>query len=103
MVEGIDTCYFVRRMLQEMFKVKDVVIKCFTDNKSVCQNIHSTKLISEKRLRMDLASVKESVSTGDISVSWIQTSNQISDCLTKAGSDFHQLIDILKPGKSINN
>ena len=103
LVDGIDTCYFVRSMLQEMFKVKDVVIKCFTDNKSVCQNIHSTKLISEKRLRMDLASVKESVSTGDISVSCIQTSNQISDCLTKAGSDFHRLIDILRTGKGLNN
>ena len=102
LVEGIDACYFVRSMLQEMFKVKDVIIRCFTDNKSVCQNIHSTKLISEKRLRMDLASVKESVSTGDISVSWIQTSNQISDCLTKAGSDFHRLIDVLRTGQGLN-
>ena len=98
LVEGLDACYFVRSILQEMFKVQDIKIKCFTDNKSLCQNIHSTKLISEKRLRMDLASIKESVSTGDISVSWVQTSNQISDCLTKAGADFHRLIEFLKTG-----
>ena len=53
LVEGLDACYFVRSILQEMFKVKDIKIKCFTDNKSLCQNIHSTKLISEKRLLMD--------------------------------------------------
>jgi len=52
LVEGLDACYFVRSMLQEMFRVKDIPIKCFTDNKSLCQNIHSTKLISEKRLRL---------------------------------------------------
>ena len=98
LVEGLDACYFVRSILQEMFKVQDIKIKCFTDNKSLCQNIHSTKLISEKRLHMDLASIKESVSTGDISVSWVQTSNQISDCLTKAGADFHRLIEFLKTG-----
>lgn len=101
LVDGVDACYFVRSILQEMFKVKDIKIKCFTDNKSLCQNIHSTKLISEKRLRMDLASIKESVSTGDISVQWVQTSNQISDCLTKAGADFHRLIELLKSGSGL--
>ena len=47
---------------------------------------------------MNLGSIKESVSTGDISVSWVKTSNQISDCLTKAGVDFHPLIELLKTG-----
>ena len=98
---GLDACYFVRSFLHEMFKVKDIMIKCFTDNKSLCQNIHSTKLISEKRLRMDLTSIKESVSTCDISVTWLQTSNQISDCLTKAGADFHGLIELLKTGSGL--
>jgi transposase InsO family protein len=98
LVEGLDACYFVRSMLQEMFRVKDIPIKCFTDNKSLCQNIHSTKLLSEKRLRMDLASIKESVCTGDITVTWVHTSSQIADCLTKTGADFHRLIDILKTG-----
>ena len=98
LVEGLDACYFVRSMLQEMFRVKDIPIKCFTDNKSLCQNIHSTKLISEKRLRLDLASIKESVCMGDITVTWVHTSSQIADCLTKTGADFHRLIDILKTG-----
>ena len=104
LVEGLDACYFVRSILHEMYNVKagqNIMIKCYTDNKSLCQNIHSTKLISEKRLRMDLASIKESVSAGDISVTWVQTSNQISDCLTKAGADFHRLIEVLKTGKGL--
>ena len=99
LVEGLDACYFVRSTLHEMFSATDgqcIMIKCYTDNKSLCQNINSTKLISEKRLRMDLASIKESVSAGDISVTWVQTSNQISDCLTKDAADFHRLIEILK-------
>lgn len=104
LAEGLDACYFVRSILHEMINVKaghEILIKCFTDNKSLSQNIHSTKLISEKRLRLDLASIKESVSEGDVSVTWIKTCNQISDCLTKAGADFHRLIDILRSGNGL--
>ncbi|VDI35393.1 Hypothetical predicted protein [Mytilus galloprovincialis] len=102
LVDGLDACYFVRSILQEMIKLnagESIPINCFTDNKSLCQNIHSTKLISEKRLCLDLASIKESVSLGDITVTWIKTSSQISDCLTKAGADFHPLIKVLSTGK----
>ncbi|CAC5410126.1 unnamed protein product [Mytilus coruscus] len=102
LVEGLDACYFVRSILQEMIKLnagESIPIKCFTDNKSLCQNIYSTKLISEKWLCLDLASIKESVSLGDITVTWIKTSSQISDCLTKAGADFHPLIKVLCTGK----
>ena len=99
LVEGLDACYFIKSILCEMFLVKEVIIRCFSDNKSLCQNVHSTKLISEKRLRMDLASIKESVSSGDISVTWVPNNHQISDCLTKAGADFHRLIEVLKSGE----
>ncbi len=84
LVEGIDAALYLRSILQEIIPCSvPVPIICMTDNKSLCQNIHSTKLVSEKRLRLDLASIKESVSTGDIQVKWIQASRQISDCLTK--------------------
>ncbi|CAG2236150.1 unnamed protein product [Mytilus edulis] len=102
LVDGLDACNFVRSILQEMIKLnarESIPIKCFTDNKFLCQNIHSTKLISEKRLCLDLASFKESVSLSDITVTWIKSSCQISDCLTKAGADFHPLIKVLSTGK----
>lgn len=104
LVEGLDACYFVRSILQEMIQVKEengIPIKCYTDNKSLSENIHSTKLISEKRLRLDLASIKESVNIGDIEVIWVRTSKQISDCLTKAGADFRNLVEVLSGGNGL--
>ena len=104
LVEGLDACYFVKSILQEMIKVKHehrISIKCYTDNKSLSENIHSTKLISEKRLRLDLASIKESVNAGDIEVVWVRTSKQISDCLTKAGADFRNLVEVLSGGNGL--
>ena len=104
LVEGLDACYFVKSILQEMIKVKNehrIPIKCYTDNKSLSENIHSTKLISEKRLRLDLASIKESVNVGDIEVIWVRTSKQISDCLTKAGADFRNLVEVLSGGNGL--
>ena len=62
LVEGLDACYFVRSILHEMLDVKSgqyITIKCYTDNKSLCQNIHSTKLISGKPLRIDFTSIKK--------------------------------------------
>ena len=49
---------------------------------------------------MDLASIKESVDVGDVTVTWVQTSDQIADCLTKTGADFNRLIEVLKSGGS---
>lgn len=38
LVEGLDVCYFVRSIIREMFQVKDIVIKCFNDNKSLSKH-----------------------------------------------------------------
>ena len=100
LIEGLNECYYIRSILAEMIPKTEqsVHIECFIDNKSLCQNIHSTKLISEKRLRLDIASIKESVNRGDVTISWIGTDKQIADCLTKAGADYHRLIEVLRTG-----
>lgn len=88
LVEGLGVCYYVKSILQEIFNLEtkqSIPFKCYTDNESLCQNIHSTKLISEKRLRLDLANVEQRVDQGDVFVTWIKTSCQISDCMTKIG------------------
>ena len=58
--------------------------KLFLDNKSLVQSVYSTTLVSEKRLRVDLAAIQQTVERREATLKWISSKEQIADCLTKA-------------------
>lgn len=104
MVDGLDTAYYVGSFLTEILHKKvnynNVPINCYIDNRSLCENLHSTKSVSEKRLRIDIAAIKEMMHRGEISkVKWVESSSQLSDCLTKKGASCKKLITVLKSGR----
>ena len=66
LVDGLEVVCFVRSILHEMINGLIIPITCFTYNKSLSQNIHSTKFIYLRNVY--LASIKESVSLGDGSI-----------------------------------
>ena len=63
-------------MLSEiLFQVHDknvIPICSFVDNHSLVENVHSTKNVSEKRLRIDLAALKELVQDGHVTMKWVK-------------------------------
>ena len=62
--------------------------------------IHSTKSVEDKRLRIDIASLKELVTTGEVnSVRWCPGALQLADCMTKKGAKADELMNILRTGK----
>ena len=68
-------------------------IEAYVDNKSLIDAWKSTKFVTDKRLRIDISSVKEMISNKQIKkVDWIPTNKQLANCLTKQGSTFDQLI-----------
>ncbi|CAL4154397.1 unnamed protein product, partial [Meganyctiphanes norvegica] len=70
--------------------------KCFIDNKSLWENAHSTKGVSERRLRIDIAAIKEMLERKEISaIKWVETSHQLSDCFTKKGVHLNIFIYII--------
>ena len=56
--EGLDDAMFQQSTLNEIIR-KSIPIDAYIDNKSVVEAIHSTKLVDDRRLRIDLASIKE--------------------------------------------
>ena len=49
-----------------------------------------------KRLsRIDMAAIEEMVEKKQISVSWVGTSGQLADCLTKRGTSTEKLREVL--------
>lgn len=103
LVESLDAAFYLGHLLSEILfnnqKQNKIPIVVFIDNKSLYENIHSTKTVSEKRLRIDIAGIKEMVQKKEIdSVKWVDTTSQISDSLTKRGAACNKLLQVLQTG-----
>ncbi|CAB3976891.1 Hypothetical predicted protein [Paramuricea clavata] len=65
MVDGIDLGIFLATLFCDLYYgVADstlLPIKCITDCKSFCDAIKSNKLVTEKRLRLELSAIKENI------------------------------------------
>ena len=94
--EGADAGVLTAAMIQEVFqlpKLPDVL--CKTDNASLVETLNSNNLVSDRRLRVDVARLKEMRSEKEICIEWIRGSDQVSDCLTKAGASSEIPRDLL--------
>ena len=63
---------------------KTISIKCFVDNSDLVEAIKSTKLVADKRLRIEIANMKEMLNKREISsVTWLNSNDQLANYLTK--------------------
>lgn len=90
MVDGIDEGLAIRGFLDELLFASNPndkpshVTTCFCDAMSLVANTTVTcPRQTEKRLTVDLLSVREQVENGFIQVRWIPTDTQLADALTK--------------------
>ena len=98
MLDAIDTCIWIGTMLEEICgeSIETTIVR--TDNKSLYEAVHSTTAVEEKRLRVELAAIRESIRKKDIKVEWVKTTKQLADCLTKQGADSKKMRDALEEG-----
>ena len=65
------------------FRKIPIILK--TDCKSLLENITTSSLVANKRLRIDIAALKEMMERKDIQENeWIPSKDQVADRLTKA-------------------
>ena len=71
----------------------------FIDNKPFIDNLRSTKSVTKKRLRIDLASIKQIVEKKEVvKVQWINHKLQLADVFTKKGVNSETLRGVLETG-----
>ena len=102
LVNGLEEAICLRAIICNMFNIhpREIPIEAIIDNKNLHSIIYSTKLISEKRLRIDTATIKEMLSQGEVNkITWKQTLFQIAYCLTKKGASCDYLFNIINTGK----
>ena len=74
-----------------------VPITLVTDNESLANAVRTTTSVEEKRLRIDIAALREMTSSGEIhEVKWVPTEHQLADCLTKQGAKIDHLLSLIK-------
>ena len=100
--KAVDMAYYIGSILSQVLMKSSenkIPIKLIVDNKSLFDNVHSTKNVAERRLRIDLALLKELVSDRCLTVCWTESSNQIADALTKRGVNPANILSLIERGK----
>lgn len=83
-----------------VFKIRTanqiLYIKCVTDRRALHDVVNSSITLTEKRLKIELFVMRESLEKeGSYSVAWVNSNDQLPDCLTKEGGSPEKLCDIL--------
>lgn len=103
MSDGIDNAIFLATLFSELTTgsagLNALPLICVTDNHSLFDALKSTKQVTEKRLRLDISSIKELIQNKTIKeVLWSDTKAQLADCLTKKGASALMLLKALSEG-----
>ena len=65
---------------------------------SLTEAVYSAKAVEEKRLRVDMAALGESIRRKEIAVYWVDTKNQLADVVTKPIVNNQKFMDTLQCG-----
>ena len=94
--EGADAGFYVSSLVQEIFNLPSFPsVKCFTDNRSLTDTLVTTRVITDRRLRVDVARLREMVAEKEIDVAWVNGRSQVADALTKRGASSASLVEVL--------
>ena len=104
MVDLTEACFYYRKLILDLLQLKDhpmnIKITCKTDNSCLYDAVHSTAQILDKRLRIEMAILREMVDRGEIAeISWIPTDKQIADSLTKKGVTSFKILQFISEPK----
>ena len=84
LADAADAAYLLASMVKEVFNLRSApTIHCKTDSKSLVQTLHTSNAVTDHRLKVDIARLRQMTESGEISVSWVRGNMQLSDPLTK--------------------
>ena len=98
--EGADAGFLVAALVQEIFMLSFLSsVECYKDNSSLEETVHTSNIISDWRLRVDMSRVREMVREEEIKVFWLDAKDQLADALTKHGASNARLLEVLQSSK----
>ena len=104
--DAVDAAFYLKCVTMELLGLtpENIKLRCYIDNKSLYDNLHSTTNVKEeKRLVLDIALLKEMMAKEEITrVDLVDTKEQLADCLTKQGASSELLRGVLASGNLSN-
>ena len=99
--ECLNTAEYIRYIIVEALKMTtaELPIIAYTDSNNVVKAIHSTSLVSDRKLRIDIGAIKQSILEENVMVKWISAADMLADGLTKKGANVWNLSSVLRDGK----
>ena len=95
LLDSAEAGVYIASIIREISRCNLDVI-CKVDNKSLVDALSSSKCIEDRRLRIDMAVISDMLTRKELkSVSWVPTTQQHADCLTKRGASTEQLRAVL--------
>ena len=97
-VEAVDAAMNTKAIIEQVIEEVFPPIILYVDSKSICDTANTTNVLTEKRLMIDMAALREMVERNEVIIKWVSTEKQIANVLTKAGADRSKLTDVLSSG-----
>ena len=96
--EGLEASVYYGQMLEDILEIKSKSIQteAYVDYKSVIEAILSTRMVEDKRLRVDVAAIQELLKLHDINgIQWVPGHLQLANVMTKQGAYGVHLLSVL--------
>lgn len=103
--EGLESAAFYKKLLEGIIG-HQLAVEAYIDNKSVIESLNFTKLVDDRRLRIDIVhvAIRETVNNEEnTNLKWCAGKNQLANCMTKRGAFGLELLQIVQCGKFIQN
>ena len=102
--DACETCILLSSQIAEIMGMEKLPIVLVTDNESLANATRSTTSVEEKRLRIDIAALREMVNSKEIhDIRWVPTEHQLADCLTKQGAKSDKLMAVIQQQMRLNS
>ena len=103
-VAAIGEIVYNKAILRQIFgdRIDSVPVVLFTDSKNLYESVHSSGLVEDAWLIIDISIIKDAISDGTISCPRrVLSENMIANCLTKCGASAVKLLEVLQTGQYI--
>ena len=103
MCDGCELAFYVAELaghiLSPRKKNEALKVHSITDSRSLYETLGSAKLVSDKRLRVEISALQQIVNEGEVSVEWVKGAKELANVLTKQGVCWKLLQFVLQEGK----
>ena len=95
--ESMGHALYLQAILSELIS-ETIDIVCLVDSNNAVKAVHSSREVEDKRLRIDIAAIKEVIEKDNIHVYHVPGRDMVANPLTKRGANCKDLMDILCKG-----